>query len=59
MLITLDTVVRTLSVDGWLVEVEHDQFAANKVTHAMTDPDFQSLVAHWSVSSILIGCTSA
>lgn len=43
---SLDTIAQTLAADGWLVHVEANSFAANKVTHAMTDPDFQSLVAH-------------
>ncbi|KAF2206566.1 hypothetical protein CERZMDRAFT_108037 [Cercospora zeae-maydis SCOH1-5] len=42
----LDSIMRTLAADGWLEEVGAEHFAANQVTHAMTDPDFQSLVAH-------------
>ncbi|KAM3415123.1 hypothetical protein BST61_g10249 [Cercospora zeina] len=42
----LDSIMQTLAADGWLEEVAPEHFAANKVTHAMTDPDLQSLVAH-------------
>lgn len=42
-----DSIMQTLAADGWLDEMGAEHFAANKVTHAMTDPDFQSLVAHW------------
>lgn len=42
-----DSIMQTLAADGWLDEIGAEHFAANKVTHAMTDPDFQSLVAHW------------
>ncbi|CAK1356576.1 unnamed protein product [Cercospora beticola] len=42
----LDSIMQTLAADGWLDEIGAEHFAANKVTHAMTDPDFQSLVAH-------------
>lgn len=47
LMCSIDTIAQTLAADGWLVHVEPNSFAANKVTHAMTDPDFQSLVAHW------------
>ncbi|USW58213.1 Putative winged helix-like DNA-binding domain superfamily [Septoria linicola] len=42
----LSSIMQTLASDGWLTEVGSEDFAANKVTLAMTDPDFQSLVAH-------------